>query len=51
MIRTGGAGFQADAVLASGTDGLIAVGAVDEAFGAFDRGLAAPVNIGFQAGP
>jgi hypothetical protein len=45
MFRTGGADFQADAVIVNGTNGNGSIRVAGEAFGASVLGLAAQVNI------
>jgi hypothetical protein len=45
MSRTGGAAFQADAVIVNGTNGKESIHVTGEAFGASVLGLAAEVNI------
>jgi Ca2+-binding RTX toxin-like protein len=45
MFRTGGADYQADAVIDNGTNGNESIRVAGEAFGASVLGLAAQVNI------
>src|SRR5262245_780645 len=50
MYRTGGADFQADAIIVNGTNGNESIRVAGEAFGASVLGLAAQVNITCRKG-